>query len=37
VKRPQDLTPAEIAPFVSVSQEELDRPFDLDDEACSRA
>lgn len=32
VKRPQDLTRAELAPFVSVSQEEFDRPFDLDDE-----
>jgi tetratricopeptide (TPR) repeat protein len=32
VKRPQDLTPADLAPFVSVSQQEFDRPFDLDDE-----
>jgi hypothetical protein len=32
VKRPQDLTRAEVAPFVSVSQEEFDRPFDLDNE-----
>jgi len=32
VKRPQDLTPADLAPFVSVSQKEFDRPFDLDDE-----
>jgi predicted AlkP superfamily phosphohydrolase/phosphomutase/Flp pilus assembly protein TadD len=32
VKRPQDLKPADLAPFVSVSQQEFDRPFDLDDE-----
>jgi predicted AlkP superfamily phosphohydrolase/phosphomutase/Flp pilus assembly protein TadD len=32
VKRPQDLTPADLAPFVSVTQQEFDRPFDLDDE-----
>jgi predicted AlkP superfamily phosphohydrolase/phosphomutase len=32
VKRPQDLTLADLAPFVSVSQQEFDRPFDLDDE-----
>jgi len=32
VKRPQDLTPADLAPFVSVSQQEFDRPFDLNDE-----
>src|SRR5437870_6947271 len=32
VKRPQDLTPADVAPFVSVSQQEFDRPFDLDDD-----
>jgi predicted AlkP superfamily phosphohydrolase/phosphomutase len=32
VKRPQDLKPADLAPFVSVTQQEFDRPFDLDDE-----
>ena len=32
VKRPQDLTPADLAPFVSVTQQEFDRPFDLNDE-----
>jgi len=32
VKRPQDLTPADLAPFVTVSQQEFDRPFDLDDD-----
>jgi predicted AlkP superfamily phosphohydrolase/phosphomutase/Flp pilus assembly protein TadD len=32
VKRPQDLKLADLAPFVSVSQEEFDRPFDLNDE-----
>jgi predicted AlkP superfamily phosphohydrolase/phosphomutase/Flp pilus assembly protein TadD len=32
VKRPQDLTLAEVAPFVSVGQQEFDRPFDLDDD-----
>ena len=32
VKRPQDLKPADLAPFVSVSQQDFDRPFDLDDE-----
>ena len=32
VKRPQDLTPADVAPFVSVTQQDFDRPFDLDDE-----
>lgn len=32
VKRPQDLTPADVAPFVKVSQQDFDRPFDLDDD-----
>ena len=32
VKRPQDLTPADLAPFVSVSPQEFSRPFDLNDE-----
>jgi predicted AlkP superfamily phosphohydrolase/phosphomutase len=32
VKRPQDLTRADVAPFVSVTQEEFDRPFDLNDD-----
>ena len=32
VKRPEDLTPADLAPFVTVSQQEFDRPFDLNDE-----
>jgi tetratricopeptide (TPR) repeat protein len=32
VKRPQDLKPADLAPFVTVSQQDFDRPFDLDDE-----
>jgi predicted AlkP superfamily phosphohydrolase/phosphomutase len=32
VKRPQDLKPADLAPFVSVTQQEFDRHFDLDDE-----
>ena len=32
VKRPQDLTLADVGPFVSVSQQDFDRPFDLDDE-----
>ena len=32
VKRPQDLTLADVAPFVSVTQQDFDRPFDLDDE-----
>ena len=32
VKRPQDLTLADVAPFVSVSPEEFQRPFDLNDD-----
>ena len=32
VKRPQDLTPADLAPFVTVTQQDFSRPFDLNDE-----
>jgi len=32
IKRPADLTPADLAPFVSVSAEELARPFRFDDD-----
>jgi len=32
VKRPQDLTLADAAPFVHVSQQQFDRAFDLDDD-----
>jgi tetratricopeptide (TPR) repeat protein/predicted AlkP superfamily pyrophosphatase or phosphodiesterase len=32
VKRPQDLTPAEMAPFIHVSADEFVRPFDLEDD-----
>ncbi len=31
VRRPTDLTPAELAPYVNVSREEFDRPFDFAD------
>ncbi len=31
-RRPQDLTAAELAPFVSVTPEELARPFDFEDD-----
>src|SRR5262249_24035246 len=32
VKRPQDLTAADLAPYIHVSAEELARPFDLNDD-----
>ena len=32
LKRPQDVTPAELAPFVSVTAEEAARPFDFEDD-----
>jgi tetratricopeptide (TPR) repeat protein len=32
VKRPGDLTPADVAPFVDVSPEELNRPFAFEDD-----
>jgi tetratricopeptide (TPR) repeat protein len=35
VKRPQDLTPADAAPFVNVDPAEWNRPFDLSDDLSS--
>ncbi len=32
LKKPQDVTPAELAPFVSVTAEEAARPFDFEDD-----
>ena len=32
VRRPGDLSPEELAPYVNVAPEELDRPFDFEDE-----
>jgi tetratricopeptide (TPR) repeat protein len=34
-KRPQDLVPADLEPFVKVSRADFDRPFDLQDELSS--